>query len=109
MYDSDAYNDDLPYWVKVPNARQTVRNTADGSSTGGGGGDGGGVPMVNHLVLPYSLCTNDSKFAPGRAFSTADDFFTFMKDAVDALLEEAEVTGKPKMMSVGLHPRLIGQ
>lgn len=85
-YDSDAYNDDLPYWTSVP-------------SPGG---------SAWHLVVPYTLCTNDSKFAPGRAFSTADDFFCFMRDALDALLEEARETGRPKMMSVGLHMRLIG-
>ena len=65
-------------------------------------------PRKWHLVVPYTLCTNDSKFAPGRAFSTSDDFFAFIKDAVDALLEEAATTGRPKMLSVGLHPRLVG-
>ena len=82
LYDSDAYNDDLPYWVPAV--------------------AGGGQP-THHLVIPYSLCTNDSKFAPGRAFSTAEDYFVFMKDAFDTLREEGG-----KMMSVGLHTRLIG-
>ena len=86
-YDSDAYNDELPYWTSVPTA---------------------GGALAHHLVLPYTLCTNDSKFAPGRAFSTADDFFDFCRAAVDGLLAEAAETGVPKMLSIGLHPRLIG-
>lgn len=85
-YDSDGYNDDLPYYVSPSPGRPET-----------------------HLVIPYSLCTNDSKFAPGRAFSTAGDFYEFMTDAADALLAEATATGRPKMMSIGLHPRLIGQ
>lgn len=67
VYDSDAYNDDLPYWVQVP-------APGNGGGSGGGGcGVGSGTTStpaadstVNHLVLPYSLCTNDSKFAPGQ-------------------------------------------
>ena len=79
LYDSDAYNDELPYW-------QTVN----------------GKP---HLVIPYSLTTNDSKFGRGW-FSTGEDFFQFTKDAFDMLYEEGACT--PKMMSIGLHQRLIG-
>ena len=79
LYDSDAYNDELPYW-------QTVN----------------GKP---HLVIPYSLTTNDSKFGRGW-FSTGEDFFQFTKDAFDMLYEEGAYT--PKMMSIGLHQRLIG-
>jgi putative urate catabolism protein len=79
LYDSDAYNDELPYWDTVE-----------------------GKP---HLVVPYSLTTNDSKFGRGW-FSTADDFFQFNKDAFDMLY--AEGAAHPKMMSVGLHMRLIG-
>jgi len=79
LYDSDAYNDELPYWLTVE-----------------------GKP---HLVVPYSLTTNDSKFGRGW-FSTGDDFFNFNKDAFDMLYEEGAT--QPKMMSVGLHQRLIG-
>ena len=79
LYDSDAYNDELPYWLTVE-----------------------GKP---HLVVPYSLTTNDSKFGRGW-FSTADDFYQFCKDAFDMLYEEG--ARHPKMMSVGLHQRLIG-
>ena len=79
LYDSDSYNDELPYWSTVS-----------------------GKP---HLVVPYSLVVNDSKYARG-AFVTADDFFTFAKDQFDMLYEEG--ARQPKMMSVGLHFRLIG-
>ncbi len=79
LYDSDTYNDELPYWVDV-----------------------GGRP---HLVLPYSLGPNDVKFARG-SFSTAEDFFTYVKDGFDVLYDEGKT--QPKMMSVGLHMRLTG-
>ena len=79
LYDSDAYNDELPYWVRV-----------------------NGKP---HLVVPYSLTANDTKFGSGGLF-TADDYFTFVKDGFDMLYKEG--TTQPKMMSLGLHLRLIG-
>ncbi|MGH7340026.1 MAG: allantoinase PuuE, partial [Candidatus Rokuibacteriota bacterium] len=80
LYDSDAYNDELPYWVRVS-----------------------GRP---HLVVPYSLTANDSKFGrPGGLF-TAADYFTFVKDGFDVLYREGRT--QPKMMSLGLHLRLIG-
>ena len=79
LYDSDAYNDELPYWVRV-NERP-------------------------HLVVPYSLTANDSKFGAG-GFFTADDYFTFVKDGFDVLYREGRT--QPKMMSLGLHLRLIG-
>ena len=90
MYDSDAYNDELPYWVDAgPGPSDTQRSTDHQKRM--------------HLVIPYSLCTNDSKFGPGRAFSGADSYFEFMRDAFDVLRAEGG-----KMMSVGLHCRLIG-
>ncbi|RPI05837.1 MAG: allantoinase PuuE [Zetaproteobacteria bacterium] len=79
LYDSDAYNDELPYWVRV-----------EGKS---------------HLVVPYSLTTNDLKFGVG-GFFTGDDFFAFLKDGFDMLYREGKT--QPKMMSVGLHMRLVG-
>jgi len=78
-YDSDSYSDELPYWSKVQ-----------------------GKP---HLVVPYSLANNDGKFSRG-AMATANDFFEYLKDSFDMLYEEGKVT--PKMMSVGLHLRLVG-
>src|SRR4030095_1241974 len=79
LYDSDAYNDELPYWVEVANRP--------------------------HLVVPYSLVVNDSKFGRG-VFATADDFHTFAKDSFDVLYREGAT--QPKMMSVGLHMRVRG-
>lgn len=79
LYDSDAYNDELPYWVRVDGHR--------------------------HLVVPYSLVHNDSKFSRGW-LNTGQQFFEFIKDGFDMLLEEGR--SRPKMMSIGLHPRLIG-
>jgi len=79
LYDSDAYDDELPYWVKVD-----------------------GKP---HLVVPYSITNNDAQFGRGK-FATGDDFFTFCRDAFDMLYAEGRT--QPKMMSVGLHMRMIG-
>jgi len=79
LYDSDAYNDDLPYWVKVQ--------------------------QKPHLVVPYTLSNNDAKFGLG-VFSTSSEFFEYLKDAFDVLYREG--ASQPKMMSIGLHLRLIG-
>ena len=79
LYDSDCYNDELPYWTQV-----------------------NGRP---HLLVPYTLGVNDSKYA--RAiFATSEDFFTYGRDAIDVLLREG--ARHPKMMSVGLHMRITG-
>lgn len=78
LYDSNAYNDELPYWVTV-NGR-------------------------GHLVIPYSLTNNDGKFT-GVA-GTADQWFSFVRDAFDVLYREG--ARHPKMMSVGLHMRMVG-
>ncbi len=85
LYDSDTYNDELPYWVRVP-----------GSSPG---------TSKPHLVVPYSLTTNDSKFGRG-VFGSGEDFFAFLRDTFDLLYEEGAEC--PGMMSVGLHMRLTG-
>ncbi|WP_349295637.1 polysaccharide deacetylase family protein (plasmid) [Thioclava sp. 'Guangxiensis'] len=77
LYDSDAYNDELPYWTRV-----------DGK---------------DHLVLPYSLATNDAKFMRG-GIATAQDFFEYLRDSVEFLCAEEE----PRMLSVGLHLRVAG-
>ncbi len=78
LYDSDYYGDELPLW-----------KTVDGQP---------------HLVVPYSLTNNDGKYAGWMG--TSDDWFSFIRDAFDILYEEGKT--QPKMMSVGLHPRLIG-
>ncbi len=79
LYDSDCYNDELPYWVLQD-----------------------GKPQ---LCVPYSLVTNDSKYGRG-VFGNADDYFTFLRDQFDMLY--AEGAKQPKMMSCGLHMRLTG-
>ncbi|WP_179275964.1 allantoinase PuuE [Rhodococcus sp. 06-235-1A] len=86
VYDSDSYADDLPYWEKV--------------STGSG--------TVDHLVVPYTLDTNDMRFASPGGFSTGDEFYAHLRDAFDVLYAEGE-NGCPKMLSVGLHCRLVGR
>ena len=81
LYDSDVYNDDLPYW------------SSD-------------YPEL--LLVPYSLDTNDSKFSHGdHDYQLGDEFFTYLKDSFDLLYAEGET--RPKMMTVGLHARLIGR
>ena len=81
LYDSDAYNDDLPYWMTVE-----------------------GKP---HLIVPYDLCNNDFKFSMSPGWMSGDDFFTYLKNSFDFLYKEGEKA--PKMMSVGLHGRFSGR
>jgi peptidoglycan/xylan/chitin deacetylase (PgdA/CDA1 family) len=81
LYDSNAYNDDLPYLVEA------------------GGRD--------HLVLPYAFDTNDMRFQRGGGFVFADDFSRYCIDALDRLYEEG--ARAPRMMSAGLHLRIIGR
>ena len=81
LYDSDAYNDDLPYWVVVSGKR--------------------------HLVIPYTFDNNDMKFGTAQGFNTGDDFWRYLKDAFDVFYAEGATA--PKMMSVGLHMRLTGR
>lgn len=81
LYDSDAYNDDLPYWVVVSGKR--------------------------HLVIPYTFDNNDMKFGTAQGFNTGDDFWRYLKDAFDVFYAEGATV--PKMMSVGLHMRLTGR
>ncbi len=79
LYDSDSYADELPYWVQVEKKQ--------------------------HLIIPYTLATNDVKFIRG-GMSTSEHFFTFLNDSIDVLLAEGKK--QPKMISIGLHPRIIG-
>jgi peptidoglycan/xylan/chitin deacetylase (PgdA/CDA1 family) len=85
-YDSDYYGDDLPFWLQV---RRT---------------DGTHVP---HLVVPYTLDTNDMRFALPQGFSHGDEFFSYLRDAFD--VHYAEGGERPSMMSVGMHCRLLGR
>lgn len=85
-YDSDYYGDDLPFWMTVTR------------------GDGLRVPQ---LVVPYTLDANDMRFALPQGFSTGDEFFQYLRDTFDVLYAEGEEA--PKMMSVGMHCRLLGR
>jgi len=81
LYDSDSYSDDLPYWETRGKKRQ--------------------------LIIPYTLDNNDMKFATNQGFNSGDQFYTYLKDSFDTLYREGNIS--PKMMSVGLHCRLIGR
>ena len=81
LYDADSYADDLPYWVAVAGK--------------------------NQLIVPYTLDANDMRFATAQGFNSGDHFFAYLRDAFDTLY--AEGADSPKMMSVGLHCRLVGR
>lgn len=81
IYAADAYADDLPYWMKGVSQQQ--------------------------LVVPYTLDANDMRFATPQGFNTGEHFFSYLKDAFDTLYAEGEAA--PKMMSIGLHCRLVGR
>ncbi|BES69446.1 allantoinase PuuE [Marinobacter nanhaiticus D15-8W] len=85
-YDSDYYGDDLPFWTTV--------ETRDGE-------------QKPHLVVPYTLDTNDMRFASNQGFNSGEQFFQYLKDAFDMLYEEGAET--PRMLSIGLHCRLVGR
>lgn len=89
VYDADSYADDLPYWTRVETSR-------------------GSVP---HLVVPYTLDSNDMRFASAQGFATGAEFFDYLKDAFDTLYAEGDPDGldAPKMLSIGLHSRLVGR
>ena len=81
LYSADAYADDLPYYIEGPRGPQ--------------------------LVVPYTLDTNDMRFATPQGFNSGDQFYAYLKDAFDVLYAEGETA--PKMLSIGLHCRLIGR
>jgi allantoinase len=86
LYDSDYYGDELPFWTRV---RRT-----DGTE-------------VNHLVVPYTLDTNDMRFATPQGFNSGEQFFQYLKDSFDVLYAEGEES--PRMLSIGMHCRLLGR
>lgn len=93
-YDSDSYADELPYWlnVKVQQGNDIIRKP--------------------HLVIPYSLETNDMRFSSSPGYTHAEPFFQYLKDSFDTLYAEAEMNSGsqvPKMLSIGLHCRMIGR
>ena len=81
LYDSDSYSDDLPYWEMRRGKKQ--------------------------LIIPYTLDNNDMRFATNQGFNSGDQFYTYLKDSFDTLYAEGKFA--PKMMSIGLHCRLIGR
>lgn len=81
-YVADSYADDLPYWAELPSGKQ--------------------------LIVPYTLDANDMRFATAQGFNSGDQFYSYLKDSFDCLYREGE-QGSPKMMSIGLHCRLIGR
>lgn len=93
LYDSDSYADDLPYWTRVQVGAE-------------------GEPReVSHLVVPYTLDSNDMRFATAQGFNSGTQFFEYLKAAFDTLYREGDPGGlnAPKMLSVGLHCRIIGR
>jgi allantoinase len=90
VYDSDYYGDDLPFWTEVQ------------TSTGA---------RKQHLVVPYTLDANDMRFATPQGFNTGEQFFQYLKDSFDVLYAEGDPQGldRPKMLSVGMHCRLLGR
>ena len=86
LYDSDYYGDELPFWTEVTRT------------------DGRSVP---HLIVPYTLDTNDMRFALPQGFSHGDPFFEYLRDSFDVLYGEGDES--PKMLSIGMHCRLLGR
>jgi peptidoglycan/xylan/chitin deacetylase (PgdA/CDA1 family) len=81
VYNSDTYADDLPYWNYSYKEPQ--------------------------LMVPYTLDANDMRFASPQGFNSGDQFYTYLKDSFDTLYAEGETA--PKMMSIGLHCRIVGR
>ncbi len=90
LYDSDYYGDDLPFWTK--------QTTSDGTEK-------------DHLIIPYTLDSNDMRFASPQGFNTADHFYQYLKDSFDVLYAEGDPNGQnqPKMLSIGMHCRILGR
>jgi peptidoglycan/xylan/chitin deacetylase (PgdA/CDA1 family) len=93
-YDADNYGDDLPFWEQV------AVTGADGAPA-----------LKPQLVVPYTLDSNDMRFAAMQGFNSGTQFFDYLKDAFDVLYEEGDPEGlnQPKMLSVGLHCRIVGR
>jgi putative urate catabolism protein len=93
-YDADNYGDDLPFWAKVEVS------------------DAAGAKVIKpQLVVPYTLDSNDMRFAAMQGFNSGTQFFDYLKDAFDVLYAEGDPNGlnRPKMLSVGLHCRIVGR
>lgn len=93
LYNADSYADDLPYWTQIDIVRD------------------GKPQRVPQLIVPYTLDSNDMRFAAMQGFNSGTQFFDYLKDAFDVLYREGDPNGldAPKMLSIGLHARLIGR
>src|SRR5947199_1981297 len=89
VYDADSYADDLPYWVEVES----------------------GDRLNPHLVVPYTLDTNDMRFSTAQGFNSGGQFYAYLRDAFNVLYAEGDPAGldAPKMLSMGLHCRIAGR
>ena len=85
-YDADYYGDDLPFWSTLTNQAGETRP---------------------HLIIPYSLDSNDMKFSSPGGFNSGEQFYQYLKDAFDVLYAEGETA--PKMLSIGMHCRILGR
>lgn len=90
FYDSDYYGDDLPFWMPI--------TTTDGTT-------------LQRLIVPYALDSNDMRFASAQGFNTGEHFRQYLTDAFDVLYAEGDPEGldRPKMLSIGMHCRLLGR
>ena len=86
LYDSDYYGDDLPFWTEVTTSNKESKQ---------------------HLVIPYTLDTNDMRFATPQGFNSGEQFFQYLRDSFDVLYAEGKTA--PKMLSIGLHCRVAGR
>lgn len=86
IYDSDYYGDDLPFWMNINLKNRKTKK---------------------HLIIPYSLETNDMRFVTQQGFNTSEQFYKYLKDTFDILYKEGQTS--PKMMSIGMHCRIIGR
>ena len=89
-YDADYYGDDLPFWMKVEKSNGET---------------------AHQLIVPYTLDCNDMRFALPQGYAYGDPFYQYLKDSFDCLYAEGDPNGlnQPKMMSVGMHCRLLGR
>lgn len=85
-YDCDYYGDDLPFWTNLTNTQGEIRP---------------------HLIIPYTLESNDMKFCAPAGFNSGEQFYQYLKDAFDVLYTEGETA--PKMLSIGMHCRILGR
>ena len=85
-YDSDNYGDDLPFWSSLTDATGNSRP---------------------HLIIPYTLESNDMKFSSPGGFNSGEQFYQYLKDSFDVLYKEGE--SSPKMLSIGMHCRILGR